>query len=113
MNALPTIRHIFVSSGHNFFGRYQLPAGEHATRDVARVQCRAGWGLEGDRFYGHRPGYKGQVTFFSWEPFLAAQKKFGVPALLPSAFRRNVLVENLDLAALIDARFSLGGVEFD
>ncbi len=46
------IRHIFISPGHNFFGRYGEPAGAHATRDLAVVNCRAGWGLEGDRFYG-------------------------------------------------------------
>ena len=82
------IRHLFISPGHNFFGRFKLPAGEHAIHDVATVKCRAAWGLEGDRFYGYRPDYKGQVTFFAWETFLAAREKFGVPALSPSAFRR-------------------------
>jgi len=71
------------------------------------VKCRAGWGLEGDRFYGWRPEYKGQVTFFAWEIFLAAREKFGVPALSPAAFRRNVIVDGLDLNALIGRRFSL------
>lgn len=107
-----TIHCIFVSPGHNFFGRYGQPAGQHPTREVLRVQCRAGWGLEGDRFYGYRPGYKGQVTFFAWETLIAAREKFGVPALAPEVFRRNVLVAGLDLAALIGRRFSLGGVDF-
>jgi len=107
------IRHIFISPGHNFFGRYGQPAGEHPVRDVARVRCRAGWGLEGDRFYGYRPDYKGQVTFFSWETGLAAREKFAVPALAPSVFRRNVVVEGLDLNALIGRRFTLGGIEFE
>ena len=70
-------------------------------------------GLEGDRFYGYRPGYKGQVTFFSWETFLAVREKFGVPALSPGVFRRNIVVEGLDLDALVDCRFTLGGVEFE
>jgi MOSC domain-containing protein YiiM len=107
------IRHIFISPGHNFFGRYGEPAGTHPTLDVARVKCRAGWGLEGDRFYGYRPEYKGQVTFFAWETFAAAKEKFSAPALLPSAFRRNVLVEGIDLTALIGERFSLGGIAFE
>jgi MOSC domain-containing protein YiiM len=107
------IRHIFVSRGHNFFGRYQSPSGKHETRDVAVVKCRAGWGLEGDRFYGYRPEYKGQVTFFAWETLLAAREKFGLPALSPDAFRRNVIVEGVDLTVLAGVRFSLGGVDFE
>ena len=113
MNRPVVIHHLFVSPGHNFFGRYQSPPGQHQTRDVAAVKCRAGWGLEGDRFYGYRPDYKGQVTFFAWETLLAAREKFGMPALAPDAFRRNVLIEGLDLNALMGARFSLGGVEFE
>jgi MOSC domain-containing protein YiiM len=113
MNSTAAIRHIFVSPGHNFFGRHELPAGEHATRDLAVATCRAGWGLEGDRFYGYRPDYKGQVTFFAWETFIVACEKFGVPALTPDVFRRNIIVEGLDLPALIGGRFALGGVEFE
>ena len=110
MNA---IRHIFISPGHNFFGRYGQPAGEHAACDVPVAKCRSGWGLEGDRFYGYRPDYKGQVTFFAWETYLAAREKFRVPTLSPGAFRRNVITEGLDLNALIGRRFTLGGVEFE
>ncbi|MCX6955767.1 MAG: molybdenum cofactor biosysynthesis protein [Verrucomicrobia bacterium] len=107
------VRHIFISSGHNFFGRHGQPAGDHPANDVARVKCRAGWGLEGDRFYGYRPGYKGQVTFFAWETLLEAREKFGLPALSPAVFRRNLVVEGIDLAAMLERRFTLGGVEFE
>lgn len=107
------IRHIFISSGHNFFGRYGQPAGLDPARDVASVKCRAGWGLEGDRFYGYRPGYKGQVTFFAWETYRAIKERFGVRDLPASAFRRNVIVEGIDLNALIERRFALGGIEFE
>ena len=107
------IRYIFVSPGHNFFGRYQAPAGAHETQSLEKVRCRAGWGLEGDRFYGYRPEYKGQVTFFAWETLVAAREKFGLPVLGAEVFRRNVLTEGIDLATLIGVRFSLGGVEFE
>jgi hypothetical protein len=110
---VPSLRHIFISPGHNFFGRYTAPAGEHATNEVTTVRGRAGWGLEGDRFYGWRPDYAGQITFFSWETFLAAREKFSVPALSPGAFRRNVVVEGIDLPALIGGRFALGALEFE
>jgi len=108
-----TVRHIFISSGHNFFGHYGQPPGTHRSVDAPQVQCRAGWGLEGDRFYGYRPGYNGQITFFAWEVYVAAKKHFAVPDLKPDAFRRNVLVEDTPLRDLIGTRFTLGGVEFE
>lgn len=110
---MQSIRHIFISPGHNFFGRHGQSAGEHPAIDVRAVKCRAGFGLEGDRFYGYRPGYKGQVTFFAWETLLAAREKFGSPALSPAVFRRNVVVEGLDLNGMLERRFTLGGVEFE
>lgn len=113
VSALVAIRHIFISPGHNFFGRFGQPAGMFGVSDVARVKVRAGWGLEGDRFYGYRPDYKGQVTFFAWETYVAVREHFGVAALQPSAFRRNVITEGVDLNSLIDRRFTLGGVEFE
>jgi MOSC domain-containing protein YiiM len=113
VSSFVTIRHLFISPGHNFFGRFGQPAGTHAATDVPQVKCRAGWGLEGDRFYGYRPGYKGQVTFFAWETYVAIKQRFGVPELAPSAFRRNVVVEGIDLNSLIERRFALGGVEFE
>ena len=113
MNHSAVIRHLFISPGHNFIGRHGLPPGEHASSDVRSVRVRAGWGLEGDRFYGHRPDYHGQVTFFAWETVLAARRELGVPALNPEAFRRNVIVEGLALPELIGARFTLGGIEFE
>ena len=102
-----TIRHIFISPGHNFFGRHGQPAGEHEAIDVAAVRCRAGYGLEGDRFFGYRDDYKGQVTFFSWATYDAVKTQFDVPLLQPSAFRRNVLVEGVHLNDLIGTRFML------
>ena len=113
MTESTTIRHIYLSSGHNFFGRYGQVAGDYPARDVATVKCRSGWGLEGDRFYGYRPGYKGQVTFFAWETLLAAREKFGLPGLSAAVFRRNVIVEGIDLGTMLERRFTLGGVEFE
>lgn len=80
---------------------------------MLEVRCRAGWGLEGDRFYGYRPDYKGQVTFFASETHRAAIERFGLPTLSPGAFRRNIITEGIDLNALIGRRFTLGGVEFE
>lgn len=113
MKSAVTIRHIFISSGHNFFGRHGQPPGEHAMTDVMAVKCRAGFGLEGDRFYGYRPDYNGQVTFFSWETYAAIKRELSVPDLQPDAFRRNVVVEGAHLNGLIGTHFTLGGIEFE
>jgi hypothetical protein len=113
VKSVVTIRHIFISPGHNFFGRHGKPAGEYETIDVRAVRCRAGFGLEGDRFFGYRPDYNGQVTFFAWETYVALSREFDVPALKPEAFRRNVIVEGMPLNELIGTRFSLGGMDFD
>ena len=113
VKSVVTIRHIFVSPGHNFFGRHGLPCGEHPTTDVASVRCRAGLGLEGDRFFGYRHDYNGQVTFFDWETYEGIKQRFAVPALTPDAFRRNVLVEGVHLNELIGTRFTLGEVDFE
>ena len=113
MNASAAIRHIFISPGHNFFGRYGQPAGSHEAVDVRSVRVRAGWGLEGDRFYGYRPDYNGQVTFFAWETVVGARREFAVLALRAEVFRRNVITEGVHLPELIGARFTLGGIEFE
>src|SRR5690349_6128663 len=78
-----TIRSIFISPGHNFFGRHGKPAGTHATVSVASVECCTGRGLRGDRFFGYRPDYNGQVTFFDWTVYEAVKRELGVPGLRP------------------------------
>lgn len=113
VSVAPALRHLFVSEGHNFFGRHGQPAGAHPAVDRVQVKVRAGWGIEGDRFYGYRPGYRGQITFFAWEVYAEAREKFRVPRLGPEVFRRNVITAGIDLNALIGRRFTLGGVEFE
>src|SRR5437764_11315056 len=104
------VRHIFISPGHNFFGNYGKPAGENPIVEVPEVECVAGYGLKGDRFFGYRPEYKGQITFFSAEIFKAARLDLEVPELSPAAFRRNVITEGVDLNSLIGQKFTLQGV---
>ena len=107
------IHQLFISPGHNFFGRFGQAAGENKIIRMDEIFCREGWGIEGDRFYGHRPDFKGQITFFAWETYEAAKRELSVPALAPEAFRRNVLIAGANLNALIGRRFTLGGVTFE
>jgi MOSC domain-containing protein YiiM len=107
-----SIRHLFVSDGHNYFGHHGRAPGTFPARDVAAVTVRAGRGIEGDRFFGYRDDYKGQVTFFAWETYEAAKHHFAVPSLNVGAVRRNVITEGIDLPSLIGVKFRLGDVEF-
>ncbi len=107
------IHQIFISPGHNFFGHHGQPAGDSPAVAVESVICRAGRGLEGDRFLDFKADYKGQVTFFAWEIYEQVKRELAVPALSPAAFRRNVLVAGLALPDLIGRQFRLGGVLFE
>lgn len=107
------VRHVFVSPGHNFFGHHGRAAGRHPIESMQSVVCHAGRGIEGDRFYDYRADYRGQITFFDFRVYEEIKRALEVPELTPEVFRRNVLIEGLDLPALIGARFSLGNVEFE
>lgn len=108
-----TLRHLFVSPGHNFFGRHGRPAGQFSAADAATIRCHAGRGIVGDRFYDYRPDYNGQITFFAWETVVAARRHFQKPDLSAAVFRRNVITENLPLTTLVGERFTVGDVAFE
>src|ERR1700740_1602973 len=95
------IRHLYISPGHNFFGRHEQPPGEHPTVEVAEVDCVAGRGLQGDRFFDFKDDYKGQVTFFSWENFAALCDELKLSGKSPGLSRRNIVVEGADLNVLV------------
>jgi MOSC domain-containing protein YiiM len=106
------IRHLYISPGHNFFGRHGLTPGGHPMLEVDAVQCWAGRGLEGDRFLDFKPDYKGQATLLAWETYERLCAQLAVSDRPPSVFRRNIITEGLDLPALIGAEFELQGVRF-
>ncbi len=108
-----TIHQMFISPGHNYFGHHGKPAGEDPTVEVNTINCVAGRGIEGDRFFDYKEDYKGQITFFAWEDFEAIKTALHVPTLSAGAFRRNVLVEGMDWSALVGHRFELQGVLFE
>src|SRR5476651_1695521 len=107
------IEHIFISPGHNYVGRHGMEPERHAAIEVTRAQCIAGQGIVGDRFFGHKEGYKGQITFFSTEVFRRLCNALGIPGASPRALRRNVVVSGIDLNTLIGCRFTIGETEFE
>ena len=103
---------LFISPGHNFFGRHgQLP-GEYPLLAVERIECVAGRGIRGDRFFDHQPDYKGQITFFAMEVLEALQRELGLVSARPEFTRRNVFTRGADLNTLVGAEFELQGVRF-
>ena len=106
------VRHLFISPGHNFFGHYEQPAGNHPTIAVTEVECVAGRGLKGDRFFDFKENYKGQATFFSQEVFNALCAELKLSGQSPGESRRNIVVEGADLNSLVGQEFEVQGVKF-
>jgi len=80
--------------------------------ECAEVKLRAGRGIEGDRFFDFKSGYKGQVTFFADEVYEDLRARLGVRDRQPSVFRRNVITRGIDLNTLIGVEFEVQGVRF-
>lgn len=104
---------IFISPGHNFVGHHQHPPGDHPTVEMAEIECVAGKGLFGDRFFGFKENYKGQVTFFSSEVFADVCRKLGVRGKSPGVTRRNIITRGVELNSLVGKKFIVQGVEFE
>ena len=105
------IQQIFISPGHNFVGRHGLAPLEFPLVEVEQVECVAGRGLRGDRFFDYLQDYKGQVTFFSAEVFDRLSAHFGITDKPAGVLRRNVIVSGVDLLSLIGKEFEIQGVK--
>jgi hypothetical protein len=106
------IRHLYISPGHNFFGHYGKEPSDHPIQEVNQIDCVAGEGIKGDRFFGFRENYKGQITFFAEEIYELLCAKLGVLDRSPGVFRRNVITRGVTLNDLIGQTFEIQGVQF-
>ena len=107
-----TVRHIFISPEHNYFGHHGQPAGTAPILSQVSVDVVAGKGIRGDRFFDYKEDYRGQITFFSWEVFQDLCARLQVPDASPAALRRNVITEGVDLNTLIGQEFEVQGIRF-
>ena len=103
---------LWISAGHNFVGRHGLAPREHSAVPVRRIECAAGRGVRGDRYFDHRPDFKGQITFLATEVLEEVREALSLRAIEPGALRRNVLTRQVDLNVLIGQTFELGGILF-
>lgn len=106
------IERIFISLGHNFVGHHGRPPGTHPNLPMKSIECVAGRGIRGDRYFDYKPNYKGQITFFSMERFERMCSELDLANAEPSATRRNVFTRGVNLEKLVGAEFQIQGVRF-
>jgi molybdopterin synthase catalytic subunit len=104
---------IWISPGNDFRGRHNQDRLDHGITGLSEVECVAGMGLRGDRYFGYKPDFKGQVTFLDAAVVQAIRDKFSMPDLSSSVFRRNLIVSGIDLSKWPGKRFRFQGVEFE
>lgn len=104
---------IFISSGHDYWGRHGEGRLQSGIAEVKEVECVEGMGLKGDRYFNYRRDYKGQVTFFDLRVVEEVRRLFKLPKLPASVFRRNLIVLGADLHQWKGRRFQLQGVVFE
>ena len=103
---------LYISQAHNYFGHHGRTAGEDPCREVTWLDCIAGRGIRGDRFFDYKENYKGQITFFALEVLDALRRELNLPQAQPAATRRNVVVMGVDLNSLIGDEFEIQGIRF-
>lgn len=106
------VHYLFTSPGHNFVGHHGRAPGEHPIIEADEIECVAGRGIRGDRYFDFKENYKGQITFFSMEVLEAMRRELNLPKAQPGATRRNVFVSGADLNALVGNEFEIQGVCF-
>jgi MOSC domain-containing protein YiiM len=80
--------------------------------EVPMIECVAGRGIRGDRYFDFQDDYKGQITFFSLDVFEKLCAALSLHDCSPSAARRNVITRRVDLNDLIGKEFEIQGVGF-
>lgn len=106
------ICHLYISAGHNFFGHHGRAPDDFPATEVSSIECVAGHGIQGDRFFDYRDDYKGQITFFALEVFAELCAGLQLQDCSPAQLRRNVIVRGVDLNSLLAAEFEVQGVQF-
>ena len=80
--------------------------------EVPAIECVAGRGIRGDRYFDFKDDYKGQITFFSLDVFEELCAALNAHDASPAAARRNVITRGFDLNEFIRKEFEIQGVRF-
>ncbi len=84
------------------------PSRGESMTELESVQIDFDKGLEGDRFSG-RAGNPRQVTLIQQEHLAVVAAFLGQESIDPSLLRRNIVVSGINLLALKDKTFRIGG----
>ncbi len=103
---------ICISPGHDYWTRGGQGRMTHGIRSVLEVECVAGRGLRGDRYFERPHGHKGQVTLMEQSVVEEIRARFKLPKLPASIFRRNLIVSGMKLSELYHQEFEFQGVRF-
>ena len=106
------ICHLYISPGHNFVGHHGREPDTYPVVEVPVIECAAGRGIRGDRYFDFKEDFKGQITFFSLEVFDELCGAMQLQGCSPALIRRNVMTRGVDLNQLIGLQFELQGVHF-
>jgi len=80
--------------------------------EVPMIECIAGRGIQGDRYFDFKDDYKGQITFFSLEVFDELCRALQIQDCSPAVTRRNVMTRGVDLNEFIGQEFEVQSVRF-
>jgi MOSC domain-containing protein YiiM len=80
--------------------------------ELPMIECVAGRGIRGDRYFDFKDDYKGQLTFFSLDVFDELCGALDLHDCSPAAARRNVITRGVDLNKFIGKEFEVQGVCF-
>lgn len=80
--------------------------------EMPAIECVAGRGIRGDRYFAFKDDYKGQITFFSFDVFEELCTALNLHDCSPAAARRNVITRGVDLNEFIGKEFEIQGVRF-
>lgn len=108
---LVSLRHLYTSPAHVYKGHHGREPGTEPVVETDRLDCVAGRGLVGDRYFDYKPDFKGQITFLDWHVYREVTAAVGAD-VPPSALRRNVVIEGIDLNTLVGRDFRIGRVAF-
>lgn len=107
------IRTMYISPGHDFKDHHGKPRGHFPIYARDEIECVAGRGIIGDRYFDYRDNFKGQITFFDWTVLSRMREKYRGTGFNASSIRRNVIIEGVDLNSLVGCQFEIQGIRFE
>lgn len=88
-----------------FRSHHGMTQGAHGFETLSEIEGVADMSFKGDRYFGDKPAFKGQVTFLNADSLDAVREHSRQPDLSSSTFRRNLIVCGFELSAWMGKRF--------